>query len=150
MSSASTALSSTTCTTEWEWADADLVLVSFCDVVALSSTAYTGEWEWEDSDNDTLPDAGEKVDYTFVVTNEGTVTLQNVKAVSSRGSVACTGGDDDLAQDIAQPVAELRVGSWYACTTSLEVRVLHRGTERPHAGGQGRLWIPADPVSCVR
>lgn len=117
---------------------------------ALSSTAYTGEWEWADSDNDKLPDAGEKVDYTIVVTNEGTVTLQDVKAVSARGSVVCTDGNDDLAQDVAQPVAELRVGRWYACTTSLEVRVFCPGTENPHSGGQGSLWTLADPISCAR
>lgn len=115
MSSASTGL------------NCNLVLVPLGDVSAafsaLSSTAFAGEWEWVDSDDDNLPDAGETADYTIVVTNEGTVTLTDVNAVSTRGSVVCTDGDGDLAQ----PVATLSAGHSYTCTTSLEVRVFFPG-----------------------
>lgn len=94
---------------------------------ALSCTAYTGEWADSDSNPNGLPDAGEKVDYTIVVTNEGTVTLKNVEAKSASGSVICT-------DDVSQPVAELGVGDSYGCTASREVRVFCISTGTPKSG----------------
>lgn len=82
---------------------------------ALFPTVYTGEWVDSDSDANDLPDAGEEVAYTITVTNEGTVTLKNVVASSTGGSIVC-------AEDVAQPVAELGVDQSYECTTSVEVR----------------------------
>lgn len=76
------------------------------------STAYTGELM--DSGSDDLPYAGEEIVYTIVVTNEGTVTLENVEATSTSGDVSC--------DDVAQPVAMLGVGESYECTASHLVR----------------------------
>lgn len=82
--------------------------------IVLSAAVYEGEWV--DSDSNDLPDAGEDVVYTIVIANEGTVTLKDVEARSASGSVICT-------DDVAQPVAELRVGESYECTASREVCV---------------------------
>lgn len=85
---------------------------------ALSATDHTGGWV--DSNSNGLPDAGEQVGYTVVVTNDGTVTLKNVEATSpTSGDVSCT---DDLGETLLQPVAALGVGEWYKCTGSHSVR----------------------------
>ena len=80
-----------------------------------------------------MPDAGETVDYTIVVTNNGTVTLKDVQATSlTSGVVSCT---DDLGQDLQQPVAYLGVGEWYTCTGSHSVRA--------HRARAGSRVVPA-------
>lgn len=61
-----------------------------------------------------VPDAGEEIVYTIIVTNEGTVTLTNVEAASTSGDVTC--------DDVAQPMAVLAVGASYECTVSHLVR----------------------------
>lgn len=67
-----------------------------------------------DSSSNDIPDAGEEIVYTIVVTNEGTVTLKNVEATSTSGKVTC--------DNFAQPVAVLDVGASYECTASHLVR----------------------------
>lgn len=106
---------------------------------APSSAAHTGEWV--DSNSNERPDASEKVNYTITVTNAGTVTLKNVEATSTSGDVVCP-------DDVAQPVAELRVGDSYVCTAAHSVRVLRLVRVLTRCGGQSRLpGSAADPVS---
>ena len=71
----------------------------------MFSTVYTGEWV--DKDMSGLPDAGEEIAYTIVVTNLGTVTLTNVETTSQGDEVTCDGVD--------QPVAVLGVGDTHRC-----------------------------------
>ena len=90
-----------------------------------SSTEYTGKWV--DSNLNGRPDADEKIDFTIVVTNNGTVTLKDVEATSlTSGEVSCT---DDLEQTLRQPVADLDVRVSYKCTGSHSVSA-ERGREK--------------------
>lgn len=76
------------------------------------------------SNSDESPDAGETIVYTIVVTNEGTVTLVNVEAISTSGNVNCG--------DVAQPVAMLHVGASYECTASHLVRAATLHTKQAY------------------
>jgi len=78
-------------------------------------TVYTGEWVNPNPHmKNEFPGAGEEIAYTVVVTNEGTVTLENVEAASPGDAFIC---DDD----VEQPVAVLGVGGSYRCTESRQV-----------------------------
>jgi len=82
---------------------------------SVPDTGYTGEWV--NPDMKEFPGAGDEIAYTVVVTNEGTVTLENVQATSPGDAFIC---DDD----VHQPVAVLEVGGSYRCTESRQVGVL--------------------------
>lgn len=102
-----------------------------CRYVPRVSLVYTGEWM--DSSFDDLPDAGEEIVYTIVVTNEGTLTLNNVEATSTSGIVTC--------DDVAQPVPVFAVGASFECTASHLVRVARLRAACPQHFSLERLNI---------
>ncbi|MCA3573782.1 MAG: DUF11 domain-containing protein, partial [Aestuariivirga sp.] len=57
---------------------------------ARSGLALTKDGEWIDDDTSTVPEVGEKISYTYKVTNTGTVTLNSV-SVTELAAPAFTG-----------------------------------------------------------
>ena len=81
----------------------DVADVTITVANALLTLAKSGGFQ--DEDGDTFADVGETIDYTFVITNDGNVTLTTITLTDplitdNAGTITFTGGDTDADEQL--------------------------------------------------